>query len=102
VIGLEVDPFSAPGKFWRGNLHTHSTRSDGVLDPDEVARCYQLEEYDFLVMTDHFVGLFDYPLTNIQYSENENFRRLAGQKRVSKNQNDRPTGRNSLLNGHLF
>ena len=48
---MEVDPFSAPGKFWRGNLHTHSTRSDGVLDPDEVARRYQLEGYDFLAMT---------------------------------------------------
>ena len=25
--------FTAPGRFWRGNLHTHSTRSDGVLEP---------------------------------------------------------------------
>ena len=75
---MEVNPFSAPGKFWRGNLHTHSTRSDGVLDPDEVARRYQLEGYDFLAMTDHFVGLYDYPLTNIQSSENENFTTILG------------------------
>ena len=70
---MEVAPFSAPGKFWRGNLHTHSNRSDGALDPDEVARRYQLEGYDFLALTDHFVGLYDYPLTNIQSFENENF-----------------------------
>ena len=75
---MEVHPFSAPGKFWRGNLHTHSTRSDGVLDPDEVARRYQLEGYDFLAMTDHFVGLYDYPLTNIQSSKNENFTTILG------------------------
>ena len=75
---MEVDPFSAPGKFWRGNLHSHSTRSDGVLDPEEVASRYQLEGYDFLAMTDHFVGLYDYPLTNIQSSANENFTTILG------------------------
>ena len=70
---MEVDPFSKPGKFWRGNLHSHSTRSDRVLDPDKVARRYQIVGYDFLAITDHFVGLYDFPLTNIQSSENENF-----------------------------
>ena len=70
---MEVDPFSKPGKFWRGNLHSHSTRSDRVLDPDKVARRYQIVGYDFLAITDHFVGLYDCPLTNIQSSKNENF-----------------------------
>ena len=71
---MEVDPFAKPGKFWRRNLYTHSTPSDGVLDPDEVGRRYQLEGYDFLAITDHFVGLYVYPLTNIQSSGNENFK----------------------------
>lgn len=75
---MEANLFSAPGKFWRGNLHTHSTRSDGVLEADEVARRYQLEGYDFLAITDHFVGLYDYPLTSIQSSENENFTMILG------------------------
>ena len=75
---MRVDPFSAPGKFWRGNIHTHSNRSDGVLDPAEVARRYQVEGYDFLAMTDHFLGLYDYPLTDIQSSENENFKTILG------------------------
>lgn len=26
--------FETPGRFWRGNLHTHSTRSDGILAPE--------------------------------------------------------------------
>ena len=38
------DPaFTAKGRFWRGNLHTHSTRSDGVLSPEEVCRRYKAE-----------------------------------------------------------
>lgn len=38
-----TDAFTAPGRFFRGNLHTHSTRSDGVLDPGEVCRRYRDE-----------------------------------------------------------
>ena len=56
--------FTSAGQFYRGNLHTHSTRSDGVLDPKEVCRRYRAEGYDFIALTDHFVGLFDYPITD--------------------------------------
>ena len=34
---MQTDIFSLPGKFWRGNLHTHSTRSDGVLSLQKYA-----------------------------------------------------------------
>ncbi|MEL6736645.1 MAG: phosphotransferase, partial [Pseudomonadota bacterium] len=37
---MQLSAFSAPGRFWRGNLHTHSTVSDGVLEPEEVCRRY--------------------------------------------------------------
>ena len=51
------DPtFTAPGRFWRGNLHTHSNRSDGVLPPKEVCHRYREEGYDFIALTDHFIG----------------------------------------------
>ena len=56
--------FTAPGRFWRGNLHTHSTRSDGVLSPEEVCRRYRDEGYDFLALTDHFVGHYGYPIVD--------------------------------------
>lgn len=43
------------GKRWfRGNLHTHSTVSDGLKTPDEVIRIYRNEGYDFLAFTDHW------------------------------------------------
>ncbi|MGL5010699.1 MAG: phosphotransferase, partial [Paracoccaceae bacterium] len=35
---LQPEVFRAKGRFWRGNLHTHSTRSDGILAPEEVCR----------------------------------------------------------------
>ncbi|MDD3335539.1 MAG: CehA/McbA family metallohydrolase [Eubacteriales bacterium] len=39
--------------FWKGNFHCHSTRSDGRHSPEEVAKIYQAQGHDFLVITDH-------------------------------------------------
>ncbi len=33
---MRMPPFSTPGRFWRGNLHTHSNLSDGALTPEQV------------------------------------------------------------------
>ena len=48
-----ADPFAAPGHWYKGNLHTHTTQSDGVLDPEEVVSRYRAAGYDFLALTDH-------------------------------------------------
>jgi predicted metal-dependent phosphoesterase TrpH len=37
----------------RGNLHTHTLFSDGLLAPAEVIRRYRALGYDFLAITDH-------------------------------------------------
>ena len=84
--------FTAEGKFRRGNLHTHSTRSDGALDPDEVCRRYQAEGYDFIALTDHLVGLFDYPITETKALCSERFTAISGA--------ELHTG--SMANGHLW
>jgi hypothetical protein len=56
---LELDvhtlPFGKPGRFYRGNLHTHSTRSDGARTPEQVVNDYRERGYDFLSLTDHFL-----------------------------------------------
>ncbi|WP_114286712.1 PHP domain-containing protein [Candidatus Halocynthiibacter alkanivorans] len=70
--------FTDAGKFYRGNLHTHSTMSDGSLDPEEVCRRYQAEGYDFIALTDHFVGLFNYPITDTTGLRNNGFTTIAG------------------------
>ncbi len=42
-------------KWFKGNLHTHTTRSDGGKTPEEVIALYRAESYDFLALTDHWI-----------------------------------------------
>ncbi|MBO6157936.1 MAG: hypothetical protein J6P72_01590 [Firmicutes bacterium] len=54
--------FNEQGRFLRGNLHTHTTISDGEVSPEESIRRYREEGYDFLAITDHrkrFGGLIE-------------------------------------------
>lgn len=73
-----TDAFNAPGRFWRGNLHTHSTRSDGVLPPEEVCRRYRDEGYDFIALTDHFVGAYGYPIVDTKPFRGNGFTTILG------------------------
>ena len=70
--------FHSPGRFYRGNLHTHSTLSDGVLDPAEVCRRYKAEGYDFIALTDHFIGLYGYPMADTVRFRDAGFTTLIG------------------------
>lgn len=75
---MTTNPFDLPGRFWRGNLHTHSTNSDGVLAPQEVCRRYQAEGYDFIALTDHFIGFFNYPISDTLPYRNDAFTTILG------------------------
>ncbi len=58
-------PFEDCGGPWlRGNLHTHTTNSDGRLTPQEVVDHYARHGYDFLALSDHDV--FTEPLQHDQ------------------------------------
>ena len=70
--------FSKTGKFWKGNLHTHSNRSDGLLSPDDLCQRYKDEGYNFLVISDHFVGLYDYPITKTSKFTDSEFTTILG------------------------
>ena len=48
-------PFAQPGRFYRGNLHLHSTNSDGRRSPGETLQSYRERGYDFVSLTDHFL-----------------------------------------------
>ncbi len=41
------------GRWFKGNLHTHTLNSDGDSTPDDVVRWYRERDYQFLVLTDH-------------------------------------------------
>lgn len=45
--------FTSGVPFWKGNLHCHTTESDGLLSPSEVKALYKSMGYDFLALTDH-------------------------------------------------
>lgn len=45
----------AQGRKWfKGNLHTHTTESDGKVSPEECFALYKSKGYDFLARTDHW------------------------------------------------
>jgi len=46
-------PYSEGGLWLRGNLHTHTSASDGPLSPQDTVRRYAGLGYDFLVVSDH-------------------------------------------------
>jgi histidinol phosphatase-like PHP family hydrolase len=75
---LRPSAFTAAGRFWRGNLHTHSNRSDGVLTPAEVCRRYRDEGYDFLALTDHFIGDYGYPIVDTVPFRSDGFTTILG------------------------
>lgn len=48
--------FPEEGVWLKGNIHSHSTVSDGDLSPEELAEGYKAHGYSFLALTDHNVA----------------------------------------------
>lgn len=71
-------PFNLPGRFWRGNLHTHTTASDGTRSPQFVCEYYRALGYDFLSVTDHFTDRYGYPITDTTHYHTTDFVTLPG------------------------
>ena len=71
-------PFSIPGRFWRGNLHTHSNLSDGALEPKAVVDAYKNAGYDFMQLSEHFICNFDFPIADTTAFRSNNFTTLIG------------------------
>lgn len=74
----DISPFSLPGQFYRGNIHTHSTLSDGLLEPIEVVNAYKDAGYDFLMLSEHFVKVFDWPIADTRAFRSDDFTTLIG------------------------
>jgi histidinol phosphatase-like PHP family hydrolase len=75
---LSIEPFSLPGRFWRGNLHTHSTLSDGGLAPEQVIEAYKDAGYDFVQLSEHFMERFNWPIADTRRRRSNNFTTLIG------------------------
>lgn len=48
-----LHPYNLPGQWYKGNLHCHTTESDGIRSPVEVMDWYAKHGYAFISMTDH-------------------------------------------------
>jgi hypothetical protein len=49
-----ASPFTASGAWFRGNLHVHTTNSDGSMPPEKLVAHYEHAGWDFLALTDHW------------------------------------------------
>ena len=50
---ISLPPFNSDKPFLRGNLHGHSTHSDGLRTPEEAVQTYYELGYDFICLSDH-------------------------------------------------
>lgn len=74
-----IDPaFAAAGHFRKGNIHTHSTRSDGALSPEDVCRAYRDAGYDFVSLTDHFLARYGFPIADTRLLRSARFTTILG------------------------
>ena len=49
----DIEIFPSGGIWCKGNLHTHTTNSDGKLSPEDVIAEYKRLGHDFISLTDH-------------------------------------------------
>lgn len=66
------------GRFFRGNLHCHSSRSDGLREPEEVVGAYRAAGYDFLCLSDHFEEEYGWQIVDTRPFRDENFTTILG------------------------
>lgn len=50
---MRQQAFEDKGRFFKGNLHTHTDKSDGKRNIDEIVGIYKSKGYDFIAVTDH-------------------------------------------------
>lgn len=76
---MPTDPaFASPGRFWKGNVHTHSDLSDGMRTPEAVCATYREAGYDFLALTDHFMAKYGFPIVDTRPFRTAGFTTLIG------------------------
>ena len=65
-------PFEMEGNWYKGNLHTHTSNSDGEPSPEEVLEGYKEHNYDFLSITDH------HKVTEVEEYSGKDFLLISG------------------------
>jgi hypothetical protein len=84
--------------FQRGNIHTHTTRSDGHQSPVEVATWYRYHGYQFLSITDHDVLVDPADVADV---EGPGFVLIPGEE-ISSTATEKPVHVQALCIDHLI
>jgi hypothetical protein len=80
IIAQTRETSSTPkGRWYKGNLHTHTLNSDGDSTPHEVTTWYREHGYNFLVLTDHN-HLTDIAGLNAIHAAKEKFLLITGEE----------------------
>lgn len=74
-----LNPYEITGKWYKGNLHTHSNVSDGRLSVDDRFNAFIEKGYDFLALTDHG------KVSDVSKFTSENFLAISGSELHPKN-----------------
>ena len=77
------------GRFYRGNLHCHSNRSDGLLEPEEVVGAYSEAGYDFICLSDHFEEEYGWEIADTRQFRDDDFTTILGAELSSAPWNER-------------
>ncbi len=75
---MDTLPFAKPGHWYRGNLHTHSTNSDGMKSPRDVCAHYRRRGYHFISLTDHFLAKYGFPVSDTTPYRSDRFTTVTG------------------------
>lgn len=85
-------------QWFKGNTHSHTTKSDGDSDPDVAAAWYQSHGYNFLAITDHD---FYTDINEVSYQQGDDFILLPGNE-ISARAEGKPIHINALnIREHL-
>jgi hypothetical protein len=75
---VERLPFDRPGHFYRGNVHTHTNTSDGLLSPGDVVARYREAGYEFVALTDHLLARYGWQQTDATDLSDDTFTVVRG------------------------
>jgi hypothetical protein len=79
VIAISRDLLkNGEGRFFRGNLHCHSNRSDGLWGPEEIVVAYRDAGYDFVCLSDHFEARYGWRMTDTRPVRDDGFTTIVG------------------------
>ena len=69
----KANMFTQSGNWYKGNIHAHTTNSDGCWTPEQVVKAYKEQGYSFMCLSEH-----DYYTDLRQQFDSEDFILLPG------------------------